>query len=48
MLPSDSVPREKWIKKLGAEVITVGDLSHHPNCSKLGTTKKDLYLKSVI
>ena len=48
MLPSDGVPREKWVKKLGAEMITVGDLRHHPNSSKLGTTKKARYLKSVI
>jgi hypothetical protein len=48
MLPSDGVPREKWVKKLGAEMITVGDLRHHQGSSKLGTTKKDRYVKSVI
>jgi hypothetical protein len=48
MLPSGGVPREKWVKKLGAEMITVGDLRHPPYSSKLGTTKKDRYLKSVI
>jgi hypothetical protein len=48
MLPSDGVPREKWVKKLRAEMITVGDLWHHPNSSKPENVRKAHYLKSTI